>query len=177
MQKCDESLNTALLLYNGIVGFVQKIRDDFENLEKEAGKIKEVGYDNHKKRQRTRKLFFGEIKDHNDSNILRARESFKVNVFFVICDSLISDTKTRSEVYKNVNSKFKTILDYGIDINTTSFEDLKIYKTDVNMTELKNELIQFRACIKHESIKSPESMYLFIQNNSIVATFPNLNTI
>lgn len=34
-----------------------------------------------------------------------------------------------------------------------------------------------RNCIKRESIKSPESKYSFTQNNGIVATFPNSNTI
>lgn len=57
--------------------------------------------------------------------------------------------------------------------NANTFEELKIYESDINLMEL----IQFRACIKEENIKSPESMYSFIQENNIVATFANLNII
>lgn len=39
LQKCDQSLNMGILLYNGLVDFIRSIWDDFENLEIEAGNI------------------------------------------------------------------------------------------------------------------------------------------
>ena len=36
-------------------------------------------------------------------------ELFKVNIFFVAFDSLMSNIKKRSEKYRTINNKFKTI--------------------------------------------------------------------
>ncbi|XP_067136484.1 zinc finger MYM-type protein 1-like [Centruroides vittatus] len=44
--------------------FIQTVRDDFDNLEKEAEKVKDIAYTNDKKRQKIRKLFHDEIPEH-----------------------------------------------------------------------------------------------------------------
>ncbi|XP_067130448.1 zinc finger MYM-type protein 1-like [Centruroides vittatus] len=107
LQQKDESLNTAVLIYDSLIDFIQTVRDDFDNLEKEAEKVKDIAYTNDNKRQKIRKLFHDEIPEHEIR--FSGKEHFKVNIFFVVCDSLISNIKKRSEGYKTINNKFKTI--------------------------------------------------------------------
>ena len=92
-----------------------------------------------------------------------------------MCDSLISNIKNWSEGYKTVN-KFKSIF-YDCHLSDFSIEEIKCYKQELNLAELKNEVIQFKTFISKENIMSPTSTWLFIQENNIIATFPNLNTI
>ncbi|XP_023211789.1 uncharacterized protein LOC111614656 [Centruroides sculpturatus] len=173
LQQKDESLNIAVLIYDSLIDFIQTVRDDFDNLEKEAEKVKDIAYTNDKKRQKIRKLFHDEIPEHEIR--FSGKEHFKVNIFFVVCDSLISNIKKRCEGYKTINNKFKTIC-HDSNVNDSSIEELKCYEQDLNLAELKNEVLQFKTFISKENM-SPVSMWSFIQENNIIATFLNLNII
>ena len=63
------------------------------------------------------------------------------------------------------------------DVSDSSIEKLKCYEEDLKLPELKNEVLQFKTFTSKENIISPVSMWSFIQENNIIATFPNLNTI
>ena len=92
------------------------------------------------------------------------KDNFKVNIFLVVYDSLISNIKNWSEGYKTVNNKFKSFF-YNSELSDFSIEELKCYEQDLNLAELKNDVIQLTP------------LWSFIQDNNIIATFPNLNTI
>lgn len=81
LQQKDESLNTAVLIYDSLIDFIQTVRDDFDNLEKEAEKVKDIAYTNDKKRQKIRKLFHDEIPEHEIR--FSGKEHFKVNIFLL----------------------------------------------------------------------------------------------
>ena len=66
--------------YDSLIDFIQTVRDDFENLEKESEKVKDIAYTNDKKRQKIRKLFHDEIPEHEIR--FSGKEHFKVNIFF-----------------------------------------------------------------------------------------------
>lgn len=179
-QKKDCSLDVAVSLFNGLVDFIQNIRDNFEIYEKEAENTKDICYKSDKKRKRIRKLFFDENSNNDVINTLTGKEAFKINVFFVICDSLIYDIKKRSQVYKNITVKFGPIfnlLNYE-SVREQSFEEIhKVYANDLNTTELIAEIEQFRVCIRNADITSPEALLFFLHTNRIVATFPNIDII
>ena len=63
------------------------------------------------------------------------------------------------------------------DVSDSSIEELKRYEEDLNLAELKNEVLQFKTFISKENIISPVSMWSLIQENNIIVTFPNLNII
>ena len=104
------------------------------------------------------------------------KDNFKVNIFLVVYDSLISNIKNWSEGYKTVNNKFKSFF-YNSELSDFSIEELKCYEQDLNLAELKNEVIQLTTFISKENIISLTFMWSFIQDNNIIATFPNLNII
>ena len=80
LQQKDESLNTAVLIYDSLIDFFQTVRDDFDNLENEATKFKNIAYWNDKKRLKVRKLFYDETPENECR--FSGKEHFKVNIFF-----------------------------------------------------------------------------------------------
>ena len=75
-----------------MIDFIQTVKDNFENLETESKKVKDIVCTNDNKWQKIRKLFHDEIPEHEIR--FSGKEHFKVDIFFVVFDS--------SEEYKAI---------------------------------------------------------------------------
>ena len=84
--------------------------------------------------------------------------------------------ETHANYYKTINNNFKKMFPDS-DVSDSSIEELKCYEQDLNQAELENEVLQFKIFISKENIILPVSMWSFIQENCIIATFRNLNII
>lgn len=87
--------------------------------------------------------------------ILAGKEMFIINTFNVVCDKLIAEINRRTKVYANILDIFKTFI--NLDLDETKFSTnidklISIYKNDIDLEKVKNEVIQFLLFIKEENI-------------------------
>ncbi|XP_067122570.1 zinc finger protein 271-like [Centruroides vittatus] len=118
--------------------FIQTVRDDFDNLEKEAEKVKDIAYTNDNKRQKIRKLFHDEIPEHEIR--FSGKEHFKRK-----------GTKRNFYVITKKNFKTKQHLQRHERIHTGS----KPYTCD----ECKQKFAQKGNLIAHRRIHTGEKPY------------------
>ena len=91
-----------------------------------------------RKRIRKRKVFADETRDNETE--LRGRENFKINVFYVVCDSLVQDLRRRLESYSEVESTFKCFFTNDQNIIDDSLEKLSVkYQGDIESSNLREK--------------------------------------
>lgn len=136
-------------------------------------------------RKKTRQFLY----EGGDEPILNPKQKFKVEIFFVVLDTIIQSLKERFELLR-VHADYFSFL-YDISLLTTSNEsdllkhcmDLHTYLSDnnglngdINGLELKDELVSFMALIgsnQHET-NTPLNSLKYITEINLENTFPNL---
>lgn len=118
LQDVDSNLLKAHSLLKSCQMYIQEMRNNFESIEKMAlsfmeEELEELNYDQSRKRKRNANIFFDERTDNEI--ITSGRDNFLYNVFYVICDKLISDMEARSNVYNEILEYYKPFFDISLD--------------------------------------------------------------
>ena len=92
-----------------------------------------------------------------NSTVFDHKQHFVVNIFKVVCDSVIVELDKRSKIYKTVVDEFEFLFNLSIlESNKCIVNICKKYKNDLDVNSLKNETVQF-CCIyeRGKCCKSP----------------------
>jgi len=84
-------------MYNSLIKYINDLRDSFDHYE-QIGKTKCV-INEHKTKRKNKKLKIGEVD-------LNSKESFKINTYIVIMDSLLTELRKIKIAYDLVNKNF-----------------------------------------------------------------------
>ncbi|KAL4143156.1 hypothetical protein QTP88_005519 [Uroleucon formosanum] len=103
LQTIEIDLTIVINLYTSLINYVTDLRNTFSHYEKlamEKSEIKEYKV----VRKKKRKIPYDESCQGDTS--FEARESFKINTYFVIIDSLLSELRKRKSCYDDINTMF-----------------------------------------------------------------------
>jgi hypothetical protein len=180
LQSVDTSIERANRLYDSLVGYMDSLRDMFDEYEKKAMarcEWCESDYDTSSKRFQKRKRRPDE--EIGDEVILTGRDKFKVETFYVIIDRLKSELLKRKEAYSIVADRFSVFSDLSntqpsaILENATKLQNL--YDTDLE-SSFGSECVHFSKLIKCNNVKcTPLSMSKFLREEKLEDTFPNVD--
>jgi len=145
LQSVHIDLTTVVTLYKSLIHYIQDLRNSFAYYEK-LGKEKS-GVDQYKiERKRKRKMPYGESNQNNST--FQQSDSFRVNIFTVILDSLLTELNKRKSAYDTVNIKF------GFLFNLTKLPLSKVREQAIQLqleylenlgSSFSNECIHFRS--------------------------------
>lgn len=182
-------LNTAVCLLESLKDFVQSPRERYETFKEKAkektGKLTYIEIDC---RKRKRKRFHDEIGEEPDVlDQLSKGESYRINNFVPIIDSLIAAISMRIGAYRGLSKKFGFFAKLGTgDITDDQLcfaaKNLVTSYSDDLEPELETEILHFNSFLKElqkaEAIskkKITESdMLLLIFENSVHEVFANV---
>lgn len=146
---------------NGLVNDLKAIRETFGDFVSQAKQMAaemiEVDLTTEEnvpeKRTKKRKLRFGESRD--DCEPLNAENDFKINVFYVLIDSVISGLTQRFEMIYEINKKFSFLWKFA-DMNDKDLEAsaknlIKEYNKDIN--NLYDEILDIKNISKENFSK------------------------
>lgn len=177
LQHSHINLGIAADLYKSLYRFVQLTRDNFKNIEEEAMHLTtERDFRTDVCRKQVRKRFFDEIGVDYTVNY-SGRNTFIVENFYLICDTLILELKRRMETYSNLNNRFRVFYEHeSMNINdkrNAAVQLKSVYKYDLD-DGFEDELVQFLSLASEKQISGPCEMYKLIQTYNLVSTFPNV---
>lgn len=165
LQSVQIDLTTVVSLYKSLINYIGDLRNSFsfyEKLGKEKSGVKEYKIE----RKRKKKMPYGE--SNQDNPRLQQSDSFRINTFTVILDSLLTELIKRKNAYDTVNIKF------GFLFNLTKLPLSKVreqatqlqqeYPEDLG-SSFSNECIHFRGHLSE------------LQENDLPITVLDLNKI
>jgi hypothetical protein len=175
LQNMQHNLLLGTSLIKSLSDFFQYIRNDFDEIEKDAQLLTE-NHEYKDTRRKKRKLAFGEKSDEIN---LGKKENFVINIHNYICDSLISEVLTRSSMNNSLLKDFQ--LFFNFEINRNEFNEcveriILKYNNDIDSKYFKEEIVHFVAYLKSENITNPIEMYKLLIGD-LQCTFPNVETI
>lgn len=174
------NLTSAVQLLHSLLSFIVDFREKFDQLETTAKNCTVnnseecLQYKDESKRVKRRKMFADETKEHDTE--FRGRQNFKINVFYLICDSLVQELNKRMESYSEIDSCFKCFFtENNEDINKSLTNICEKYRKDIDATCLPEEFEQFK--ILCNNTHSENLVEKFKQVLGVRSTFPNITTI
>lgn len=176
LQSVHIDLTTVVTLYKSLIYYIQDLRNSFAFYET-LGKEKS-GVDQYKiERKRKRKMPYGESNQNNST--FKQSDSFRVNTFTVILDSLLTELNKRKSAYDTVNIKF------GFLFNLTKLPLSKVREQAIQLqleysedlgSSFSNECINFRSHLSGlEDNNLPLNvldLYNIIKDPSISSLYP-----
>ena len=176
-------------LYNGLEGFCQHLRDKFDAIEEDALKLTtgtEKTYSSQNKRKRkAKKNFDYEGNDASGAGLLEdACESFRIETYLPIIDTLVAEIRRRKFVYCTLQKKFHFLLNvhkWSIDdIKHAAHLLLKEYSSDLasDFPEIVHFAFHLRSSSNLESkATKPQDMLSYLTESCLQDTFPNVSVI
>lgn len=173
----DPKLNICkgIDLLKSLVSFIYTFRNNFDAIELEAKTLTEDNtYRDEIRRTQIRKKFHGE--SGKNEVVLHGKQKFKVQTYYVVCDSIIQELSRRTECYKTVSENFKcffTADEYAIE---ESINNLKTtYCLDIDAQVFDEEITHFRLLCDNMGKKTISDKFELVQDWK--STFPNILTI
>jgi len=176
LQTIEIDLTIVINLYTSLIHYVTDLRNTFSYYEKlamEKSEIKEYKV----VRKKKRKVLYDESCQGDTS--FEARESFKINTYFVIIDSLLSELRKRKNCYDDINTTFGFFSNM-IDLPVTEVRKIAIklhsqYPDDLDGSFI-NECIHFHGYLKslpgNVSPKSILELCKIIKDHNIADVYP-----
>ena len=119
-------------------------------------------------------MFAGETR--NNETEYRGRDDSKMNVFYVVCDSLVQDLRRRLESYSEVEPTFKCFFTNDQNIIDDSLEKLSVkYQGDIESSNLREEFQHFQILCKNTNSDTINQTFELAQ--SVRSTFPDFITL
>jgi len=148
LQSVQIDLTTVVSLYKSLINYIGDLRNSFSFYEK-LGKEKS-GVEEYKiERKRKKKMTYGE--SNQDNPTLQQSDSFRINTFIVILDSLLTELNKRKNAYDTGNIKF------GFLFNLTKLPLSKVRESKENKLHSCNKNIQ-RTLVNHSLM----NVYTFV---------------
>ncbi|KAG8175346.1 hypothetical protein JTE90_027047 [Oedothorax gibbosus] len=128
LQKVNCEISTIISLYESLVAFIQKVREEFDMYEVEAAKLaftKE--YTSKRKRNTPKSKYLDESSSTGVS--LSDREKFLYETHNVLCDAIISELNKRKKTYSSLDTRFgfltsKNMGTYEIQKAAKNFQEI-----------------------------------------------------
>ncbi|XP_060845634.1 uncharacterized protein LOC132925241 [Rhopalosiphum padi] len=176
LQTIEIDLTIVINLYTSLINYVTDLRNTFSHYEKlamEKSEIKEYKV----VRKKKRKIPYDESCQGDTS--FEARESFKINTYFVITDSLLSELRKRKSYYDDINTMFgffSNMIDLPvIEVRKKATKLQSQYPKDLDGSFI-NECIHFHGYLKSlPGIVSPKSILelcKIIEDHNIADVYP-----
>jgi len=176
LQTIEIDLTIVINLYTSLINYVTDLRNTFSHYEKlamEKSEIKEYKV----VRKKKRKIPYDESCQGDTS--FEARESFKINTYFVIIDSLLSELRKRKSCYDDINTMFgffSNMIDLPvIEVRKKATKLQSQYPEDLDGSFI-NECIHFHGYLKSlPGIVSPKSILelcKIIEDHNIADVYP-----
>ncbi|KYN00128.1 Zinc finger MYM-type protein 1 [Cyphomyrmex costatus] len=181
LQSTNTDLPTVVELYQSLIKYIESMRTNFENYEKQAiekSKIKE--YACNIVRHRKRKIHFDDELNENDLNPLSGSDNMRINVFYVILDLLLADLNRRNKCYVDLNNKFgflTSLHELSPEMITTKALKLQSYYPDDLEISLDIECRHLAAHLKSLNIGKMSALKLCekLHDEHFVILYPNVN--
>lgn len=168
--------------YNSLCGFLQEVRNQFDDLERSAKEKcrKEYLADNRRKRKLPTK--FGEYGGPSSDVQLTGSENFRVNTFNCILDSLYSEIKKRACKYSDLHNRFgflETIKSLeASEITKCARELLSVYPQDLEPV-IVNECLHLKAFLLENTDNERTSTTMteinkVLHNFDVLDVYPNI---
>ena len=176
VQAEEIELGTVVTLLESLSSFLISLRSKFDEFERRAigvAHVKTYKDVNQRKRRQTAQ--------HQDINStpLHERDKFRIETFFRIIDTLITECKDRTAAYSIVNLCFRFLTEFH-DMSVAAVEEeskafVSVYGSDVD-DSFPNEMMHFIEFIGKEKNKcSADAKYTILKAN-VISTFPNVTT-
>lgn len=182
IQVSTTNLSSIVPLYTSLIAFINDVRNNFQNYEKESINLNVLpDYTSKRKKQHSRSKC---LDDPNNPGIsLSAKENFIYNTHYVLCDKLITELRKRNNAYEELEKKFGFLfkdLDRS-EIQKCSKNILDTYSDDLDSDNFECELIQFQELKKsflgNKFFQDPHYCLKYIRKMNMRHTFPNLDII
>lgn len=157
LQSQDGTVVSAVNLLNTLTPFVNKVRNDFCSVEKQAMTLSNCGLETEHgitKRTSVRKPFFDE--DTTNETVLEGSQKFLVETYYPVCDQLIVQLEQRSKMTKEIFDLFKCIIpnpaeedDSNLDSNDIA-KLVEMYFDDIDTNYFEDELRHFLYLVKED---------------------------
>lgn len=177
LQTVDLDLVKAVSLIQSLKDYVQDLRGNFDEMEITAKRISTTQqYKSDVTRQvtRTRRADESDTPDH----ILTGSAKFRVEVFYVIIDTLVSMLQKRCDAYRELSSYFGFLSSLksmsSTDIRAACRKLVNKFSADLQV-ELEDELIQFVSFNSGTTDLSPRNMMRLLKEQDLSSVFPNVD--
>lgn len=177
LQTVNLDLMVAMNMLKSLSDFVEDVRNQFGEMERSAKEMSATQeYRSETARQGKRKKASDE--SNTPGHILSGSDNFRVEVFFVIIDKLVSMLRQRSGAYGETCSYFGFLTALKKmsteEVRTACRKFTQKYSTDLQ-GELGDELVQFVAfCRTMKSDLSPISLMTTLKERELQCAFPNV---
>jgi len=192
LQASNQDLNTACSLYNSLYQFVESLKSTFAETEANAKELTQCdSYRSENQRHRKRNKKY----DDDCTRIVAAlvepqtpSQTFHVQTFLKIIDSLLSALSKRQAAYSVLTSQFGFFRRLSslssMEIKSNAANIISAYPKDVD-NSLADELIQFSGVLKTDlaveigngELPHEMQMYNMIVKNSLEGCFPNVEVV
>ena len=169
LQNTNNTLECILPLYESLVSFVKFVRENFGCYEKEAESLTDARYTIKRKKKVPKSRL---LDDGDEASIdFSPRYDFQVNCHFVLCDSLLSELKSRKSTYETVIDRFSFLVHSSGETLAKANAFQKHYSVDLdeNFGEEYQHFLPIRQ--KNESIIDT---YQYLHKLDACATFSNV---
>jgi len=183
LQKENLTIDVGSKLFDSLAGFLSEIRNEFYNYESVAReKFPDSDYKDLHQRTKKRSIHLTFPGEQTNENIISfsSSEKFKIETYFPIIDTLITQLEIRGKSYKSINKLFgffsnlKNLETIEIQVHCKTFAEF--YHVDINENELILECIHLKAYLSELDISefSISSTYKCLKSNGLEETFPNI---
>ena len=109
---------------------------------------------------------------------MHGRDKFRIETFFRIIDTLITECKERTASYSIVNLRFRFLTEFH-DMSVAAVEEkskafVSVYGSDVD-DSFPNEMMHFIEFIGKEKTNAQQMLSTILKAN-VISTFPNVTT-
>ncbi|KAL4090089.1 hypothetical protein QTP88_024990 [Uroleucon formosanum] len=187
--KCSKSIQSGIIDLYTAINLIESLKIVLQNIRNQYDEYESNGMkrakNEHYKLTRHRKKF---KRNESGFNELNAKESFKINTFYVIIDQLYSALVHRINAYTTVRDNFKLLSDISMDMQIEDIEGgmkklLERYPKDFP-DDFTNEFKQFLSfsstslsLITTNENKNKNillNMYKMIIDLNVTESFPNI---
>lgn len=176
LQKEELDLLGAVKELEALSLFLNEKSKLFDSFEAEAMKIAGLSSPSYE-RTRKRSIFHDECRDENYER-MDPRNKFRTGVFKPIFDHLVVQLNSRKENYESLNERFAIFWQLhekkDEDIREQAKRVAQCYSNDICEEDFVQECQHFKMYMYAENLTGIKDCYLYIKQNSLESTFPNL---
>ena len=126
---------------------------------------------------------YNDLNKRRKIHIFNGKDKFRVEVYNVLFDSLANELSKRGRVYKEINKKYKFLLNIGkrdhshIDMESINYV-ISFYNNDIDAGLIKEctQFMEYLQITNKEKQTKCSSMLKLIYERSLIDVFPNLYT-
>jgi len=174
LQNINMDLEAASNMIQMAVTSTQDIRDNYQHIliiSKELCKKWNipVTYPNKRKKQAVK--YFDEI--DGDRRLNTNEDNFKVQIFFPVMDSVLSQLVARFKGTHEVVETFSFLSKTEKEVVNASYDFILKYSNDIS-TDFTRQLLSLKNSLQKHQLKTIKSLAIYIVENDISIVFPDV---